>query len=104
MEYSPFVQTTFWWLIIGQALNFLGAYSTDQVLVQRYLATKSRRDMVKAIVLNGLLSLPLTICLFSVGLGLTAYYILHPELAARSKSRINSCCTSSATSCRGWPG
>ena len=82
MDYSPLVQTTFWWLIIGQGLNFLGAYSTDQVLVQRYLATKSRRDMVKAIVINGLISLPLTICLFAVGLGLTAYYILHPELAA----------------------
>jgi sodium-coupled monocarboxylate transporter 8/12 len=82
MDYSPLVQTTFWWLILGQGLNFLGAYSTDQVLVQRYLATKSRRDMVKAIAMNGLINLPLTICLFSVGLGLTAYYILHPDLAA----------------------
>jgi SSS family transporter len=82
MDYSPLVQTTFWWLIIGQGLNFLGAYSTDQVLVQRYLTTKSRRDMVKAVALNGLISLPLTICLCSVGLGLTAYYILHPDLVA----------------------
>ena len=82
MDYSPLVQTTFWWLIIGQGLNFLGAYSTDQVLVQRYLATKSRRDMIKAIVINGLICVPLTVGLFSVGLGLTAYYILHPALAA----------------------
>jgi Na+/proline symporter len=85
MDYSPLVQTTFWWLIIGQGLNFLGAYSTDQVLVQRYLATRSRRDMVKAIAINGMINLPLTLCLFSVGLGLTAYYTLHPDLAATLK-------------------
>jgi SSS family transporter len=82
MDYNPLIQTTFWWLIIGQALNFLGAYSMDQVLVQRYLSTKSRREMVKAIAVNGMISLPLTICLFGVGLGLTAYYITHPALAA----------------------
>ena len=82
LDFSPFVQTTLWWLVLGQGLNTLGAYSTDQVLVQRYLSTKSRRDMVKAIALNGALCIPQVICLFCVGLGLTAYYLLDPALAA----------------------
>jgi SSS family transporter len=81
LDFSPFVQTTLWWLVLGQGLNTLGAYSTDQVLVQRYLSTKSRRDMVKAIALNGVLSLPQVVCLFCVGLGLTAYYTLTPALS-----------------------
>jgi SSS family transporter len=79
-DYSPFVTITLWWLVLGTGLNALGAYSTDQVLVQRYLATKSRRDMVNAIVLNGVISLPQVICLFATGLGLAAYYMLHPAL------------------------
>lgn len=82
LDFSPFVQTTLWWLILGQGLNTLGAYSTDQVLVQRYLSTESRREMVKAIALNGALSIPQVVSLFCVGLGLTAYYLLDPALAA----------------------
>jgi sodium-coupled monocarboxylate transporter 8/12 len=80
LDYSPFVKTTLWWLILGTGLNGLGAYNTDQVLVQRYLATKSRRDMVSAIAFNGMLSVPQLLCLFCAGLGLTAYYKLDPSL------------------------
>ena len=82
LDASPFVKITLWWLILGTGLNGLGAFSTDQVLVQRYLATKSRRDMVRAIALNGMLSIPQLICLFCAGLGLTAYYMLAPSLRA----------------------
>ena len=82
LDVSPFVKTTLWWLILGTGLNGLGAYSTDQVLVQRYLATKSRRDMVRAIALNGVLAVPQIVCLFCVGLGLVAYYMLAPSLGA----------------------
>jgi solute:Na+ symporter, SSS family len=82
MDCNPLIKTTFWWLILGYLLNNLGAYSTDQVLVQRYLATKSRHDMVKAIAFNGVLSLPQIICLSCVGLGLTAYYMVNPSLKA----------------------
>jgi SSS family transporter len=82
LDINPLVEISLWWLIIGQGLNALGAYSTDQVLVQRYLATRSRRDMVKAIALNGLISIPQLICLFAVGLGLTAYYLVNPALSA----------------------
>ena len=50
--------------------------------MQRYLATKSRRDMVRAIALNGALAVPQIVCLFCVGLGLVAYYMLAPSLGA----------------------
>ena len=82
MDFDPLIKTTFWWLILGYLLNNLGAYSTDQVLVQRYLATKSRKDMVRAIAFNGVLSLPQIVCLSCVGLGLTAYHMLNPSLKA----------------------
>lgn len=81
-EINPFAQITFWSLWIGCGLNALGSYSTDQVLVQRYLATKSKRDMTKAIVLNGVLGIPQLLGLFAVGIGLTAYYAMHPSLGA----------------------
>jgi sodium-coupled monocarboxylate transporter 8/12 len=61
---------------------FLGTYSSDQVIVQRYLATGSRRDMVRAVLLNGFLSVPPMIGLYCAGLGLTAYYALHPDLSS----------------------
>jgi SSS family transporter len=80
LDLSPFTEVTLAWLILGTGLNGLGAYSTDQVLVQRYLATNSRREMVRAIAFNGLLSVPQIVCLFCVGLGLTAYHRFDPAL------------------------
>jgi SSS family transporter len=79
---DPAVPVTLWALVLGNAVMFLGTYSTDQVIVQRYLATGSKRDMTRAVLLNGFLSLPPMVGLFCAGLGLAAYYATHPELRA----------------------
>jgi SSS family transporter len=79
---DPMTKVTLWALLLGNAVMFLGTYSSDQVIVQRYLATGSRRDMVRAVLLNGFLGVPPMVGLYCAGLGLTAYYALHPELRA----------------------
>jgi sodium-coupled monocarboxylate transporter 8/12 len=73
---------TFWALLLGNAVMFLGTYSSDQVIVQRYLATGSRRDMTRAVLLNGFLSVPPMLCLYGAGLGLAAFYAARPDLRA----------------------
>jgi SSS family transporter len=76
---SPTIPVTFWALMLGNLVMILSTYATDQVIVQRYLATGSRRDMTRAVLLNGVLSVPPMIALYGAGLGLAAYYATHPE-------------------------
>ena len=57
-------------------------YGSDQVIVQRYLATSSKTDMAKAVMFNGIVTLPVMGMLWLAGIGLAAYYAEHPALAA----------------------
>lgn len=76
------VTPTIWALLIGYLVMNLSAYGSDQVLVQRYLTTGSKKTMARAVLLNGLLTVPLIALLDLMGLGFVAYYRAHPALQA----------------------
>jgi SSS family transporter len=69
-------------LIIGGGVTNVAMYGSDQVIVQRYLTTSSKRDMAKAVMFNGIVTLPVMGMLWLAGIGLAAYYAVHPALAA----------------------
>jgi len=69
-------------LIIGGAVTNVSMYGSDQVIVQRYLTTGSKREMAKAVMFNGIVTLPVMGMLWLAGIGLAAYYAVHPALAA----------------------
>ncbi len=73
-------EVTVWALIAGSVVINLSSYGSDQVIVQRYLAARSRRDMTRAVLLNGVLVVPVNVLLALLGLGFVAYYRTHPAL------------------------
>src|SRR5688500_12764541 len=55
---NPTIEITFWGVIIGRVVGDLCAYGSDQVIVQRYMTTGSKKEMAKAILFNGILVVP----------------------------------------------
>jgi len=80
---SPF---TFWAGMCGGAVLSLGSHGVDQLLVQRYLAARSQRDAARALRLSGPLVLLQFAFFLLLGVGLSAFYFLHPPPAPFSKS------------------
>lgn len=68
--------------LTGVAISFffqmMQDYGTDQVTVQRLIATKTRKGMAKAILFNAGTDFCLVSLLLFIGLGLFAYYQTHP--------------------------
>src|SRR5262249_28115172 len=67
---------------VGSGVTTVAMYGSDQVVVQRYLTTSSKREMAKAVMFNGIVTLPVMGMLWLAGIGLVAYYAEHPALAA----------------------
>lgn len=74
-------EMTIWGLFIGTMVYQIGAYGSDQVLVQRYLAAGSGRMMARSLIFCGLLQIPVIGILYLLGLAFFAYYHA-PENAA----------------------
>jgi SSS family transporter len=81
-KFSMKTEVTVLGLIIGGAVSTLAMYGSDQVIVQRYLTTGSKNEMAKAVMFNGFVTLPVMGMLWLAGIGLAAYYAVHPALAA----------------------
>jgi Na+/proline symporter len=64
------VQATTWIIVIGNLINNLVPYTSDQSVIQRYLTTKEEAQARRAIWLNGLFALPSAMLYFSLGTGL----------------------------------
>lgn len=70
----------FWGLLITTSLMNIGEYSSDQVTLQRFLATKSKKECLKAYVLTQLGSYPVIGVLYLIGAGLFVFYRQYPHL------------------------
>jgi SSS family solute:Na+ symporter len=81
-SFDPTREFTFWGILIGLFVYNLASYSSDQIIVQRYLTTKSLKDTARAVLGNGAMILPTMIILYLCGVGFVAYYQLHPQLRA----------------------
>jgi SSS family transporter len=67
-----------WVVFVGGFLSQLVTYSSDQVVVQRYLTTSTEKEAKKSIYTNAILVIPASLIFFSVGTALWVYYRHHP--------------------------
>lgn len=73
-------EAVLWVVVAGNFFKFLGPYTSDQTVIQRYLTTTDEKQARRAIWLNGLMSLPGWTLFFAVGTALWLFYKSHPEL------------------------
>ncbi|HEV2294454.1 MAG TPA: sodium/solute symporter [Tepidisphaeraceae bacterium] len=76
------VQITLWGIVLNYLVEGVATYGSDQVMVQRFLTSRSPAEMRRSVMFTGLLTVPVVILLAVVGLSLVAYYKVHPELDA----------------------
>jgi SSS family solute:Na+ symporter len=67
-----------WVVLVGGFLTQLVTYSSDQVVVQRYLTTPTEKEARKSIYTNALLVIPASLIFFSVGTALWVYFKHNP--------------------------
>ncbi len=69
---------TFWAGLIGGAFLTLGTHGTDQMMVQRLLASKSQRDAGRALALSGVAVFLQFLMFLFVGIALACFYTSNP--------------------------
>lgn len=75
---SPNREFTFWAVLIGSGFFILNTFTTDQIIVQRYMTARSEAECKKALILQTLLQVVVTLPLQATGLMLAVYYFRHP--------------------------
>lgn len=73
-----FTKATFWVVILGGVANNLISYTSDQTVIQRYLTTKDERSASRSILMNGMMSVFVSVAFFAIGAGLYTFYKTHP--------------------------
>jgi len=71
---DPYVRYTFWLWLLFSVVTPLSNYGTDQLVVQRLLASSSYLTAKRAIILKTLGTLPIMICFYLCGLLLFFFY------------------------------
>ena len=80
LSFDPTVRVTLWGALIGGFFANLTYFSTDQLIIQRFLTVRSAEDMRRSFTLN-CIALTLLLALLSLlGLALFAFYEWKPEL------------------------
>jgi SSS family solute:Na+ symporter len=69
-----------WVVLVGNFLTHLTTYTSDQVVVQRYLTTPTLQEAKQSIYTNALLVIPATIIFFGVGTALWVFFRHNPAL------------------------
>ena len=78
-DWTDFSKLTALSAMIGWFFVFLNDYGTDQVTVQRLLAVRTERGVVKAIAFNAVNDLLINAILIFIGIGIFAYFQAFPE-------------------------
>ena len=69
---------TFWVIILGGMANNLISYTSDQTVIQRYLTTKDEGSARRSIMMNGVMSVFISVAFFAIGAGLYTFFKTHP--------------------------
>jgi SSS family transporter len=72
-------QPVLWVVAIGALLTNLVTYTSDQVVVQRYLTTSTEKEARRSIYTNALMVIPASLIFFGVGTALWYFFRNHPE-------------------------
>lgn len=81
---NPYIRLSFWLLLLNAVLPAITTMSSDQMTVQRLLASGSCRAAIKTQTVNTFLTLPMLLVLWLLGLLVFAFFHQHPELTVRS--------------------
>ncbi len=65
-------------IIFGGIVGTISYFTTDQLILQRVFSAKSRRDAVLSGVWTGIITLPVMVLLYAVGIALFALYTAEP--------------------------
>jgi SSS family transporter len=79
---------TFWAGLIGGCFLTMGSHGVDQLLVQRLLTCRDKRESQLALLLSGLIVLAQFALFLSIGVMLHAYYATQPEPTMASTDEI----------------
>jgi SSS family transporter len=74
-----FTSATFWVVLLGGLANNLISYSSDQTVIQRYLTTRDEKSAGKSILMNGVLSIVISLVFYFIGTALFAFYKTNPD-------------------------
>lgn len=74
-----FSQPVFWVVLLGGCAANIISYTSDQTLIQRYMASSDEKKSAHSIWLNTWLVLPITLLFFSIGTAMFVYYQQNPE-------------------------
>lgn len=69
---------TFWVIILGGMANNLISYTSDQTVIQRYLTTKDEKSARQSILMNGVMSVFVSVAFFAIGAALYTFFKTHP--------------------------
>jgi len=69
---------TLWVILLGGLANNLISYTADQTVIQRYLTTKDEKSAGKSIIMNGILSVVVSLVFYFIGTALYSYYKTQP--------------------------
>lgn len=72
-------QPVLWVVAVGAFLTNLVTYTSDQVVVQRYLTTSTEKEARRSIYTNALMVIPASLIFFGVGTALWVYFRHHPQ-------------------------
>jgi len=85
-DYSKMV---FWVAIVGFFFLNLISYSSDQVIIQRYLTVATEKDAARSLWINGIITLPGIFIFFGLGTILFIYYLTNPtEISSQTADEI----------------
>ena len=71
-------QATWWVIILGGLANNLISYTSDQTVIQRYLTTPDEKSAGRGILVNGFMSVFVSVAFYMIGTGLYTFYKTHP--------------------------
>ncbi|MEX0882623.1 MAG: sodium/solute symporter, partial [Cyclobacteriaceae bacterium] len=74
-----YTQLVFWVAIIGFFFLNLISYTSDQVVIQRYLTVKNEDEAAKSLWTNGIITLPGILLFFGLGTVLYVFYLANPQ-------------------------
>ena len=75
---SSWAQPTWWVIIIGGIANNLISYTSDQTVIQRYLTTPDEKSAGRGILVNGVMSVFVSVAFYMIGTGLYTFYKTNP--------------------------
>lgn len=74
-----YTQLVFWVAITGFFFLNLISYSSDQVVIQRYLTVKTEKEAARSLWTNGIITLPGILIFFGLGTTLFVFYLMNPS-------------------------